>query len=289
MEKVLVFGAKGQLGSCLQDAIQGSPWQSQTVFYDSSACDVTKEEDLTKAFKEVAPTYVINCAAYTAVDKAEEETLKAFEVNAKAPECMARLCREYNTVLIHISTDFVFDGHQDMPYKEEVIPNPLNVYGTSKWEGEQRISSTWHKHYIIRTSWLYSIYPPNFVHSVLRLAKERNKLTVVADQQGIPTYAPDLAAMLLLVLESKHLPFGIYHYANKGIASWYTFATAILKMAGSNIPVTPITSEQFPAKAIRPKYSVLDTSKIESELALTIPNWEVSLKRCMDRLKESLN
>lgn len=110
-----------------------------------------------------------------------------------------------------------FEGHQDMPYKEEVIPNPLNVYGTSKWEGEQRISSTWHKHYIIRTSWLYSIYPPNFVHSVLRLAKERNKLTVVADQQGIPTYAPDLAAMLLLVLESKHLPFGIYHYANKAL------------------------------------------------------------------------
>jgi dTDP-4-dehydrorhamnose reductase len=240
-----------------------------------------------KYFSSHPIDFCINCAAYTAVDKAEAEPENAFLINATAVEKLATVCDKDNTQLIHISTDYVFDGTASHPYKETDKTNPVSVYGKSKLQGEawamQHAPST----IIIRTAWVYSSFKANFVKTMLRLMREKESINVVSDQFGCPTYAADLAAAIMQIIasnQSKANP-GIYHYSNAGITNWYEFAIAIKKLSGSNCVVNPITTAQYPTAAKRPAFSVLDTSKIKETFKQHIPNWEVSLEKCLALLK----
>lgn len=253
---------------------------------------VTKEElpiddsqKLMAYFENATPTYCINCGAYTAVDKAESEKEKAFLINGEAVGSLASLCREFNTRFIHISTDYVFNGTASSPYKENDPVDPVNAYGASKLRGEELAMKNNPESIIIRTSWVFSSFGNNFVKTMLRLMSERDGLSVVNDQKGCPTYAADLARVIMKFVESKEAKGGIYNYCNEGITTWFDFAMAIKEMGGKETIVSPISTAQFPTPAKRPQYSVLDTSKIKNTLNLTIPNWKDALGRCLNQLK----
>lgn len=282
MNKILVFGGNGQLGQCLQ--VAGD--DRSMVFLSSKEADICNEVQLEQLFSQYVPSHVINCAAYTAVDKAEDEIEEANKINAIGPGILAKLCKRFNTVLIHISTDFVFEGNQTGLLSEECPTHPTGVYGKTKLDGEVLIQETWEKHIIIRTSWLYSEYANNFAKTMLRLSQDRDELKVVADQVGTPTYAPDLAKVLWQIAGSVDEKYGLYHYSNEGVASWYDFAYAIFELSDTNIRLLPIKTEDFPTKAKRPPYSVMDKSKIKEQFNLVIPNWRDSLKVCLQRLQE---
>ncbi len=230
--------------------------------------------------------YFIHCAAYTAVDKAESEKEKAFLANATAPGLIAGLLSENRTKLIHISTDYVFDGNSSMPLTEEAVTNPVNFYGLSKLEGERLVLKNNPDSMIIRTSWLYSAFGNNFVKTMIRLMKDRESIQVVADQTGSPTYAGDLANAMMQILESGKFVPGIYHYSNEGEASWFEFATEIKRLTGSTCRILPIPSSGYPTPAKRPAYSLLDKSKIRTIYGLNIPVWQSSLSFCIDQLKK---
>jgi dTDP-4-dehydrorhamnose reductase len=290
---VLVTGANGQLGQSLQFIAPNYP-KIEFVFCNSSTLDITNLNNVKQIFNHYKPNYCINAAAYTAVDKAESEPDKAHLINVIGAKNVALVCKEYNTVLLHVSTDFVFDGNKkavtlsavEVPYSENDIPNPTGVYGQTKLDGEIEIQKTWEKHFIIRTSWVYSQFGNNFMKTMLRLASERDTLSVVNDQIGTPTNAVDLAECLIKIIifsflsfgEGRGEAFGIYNFSNEGQCSWYDFAKKIFEINNKNIDLKPIPTSSFPTPAKRPKYSVLDKTKIKSTFGIQIKSWKERLK-----------
>jgi dTDP-4-dehydrorhamnose reductase len=279
---VLVTGANGQLGQAIQ-FIAKNHTEIKFVFCSSSDLDISNKENCQTVFQNTKPDFCINAAAYTAVDKAESDRDKAELINVIGSKNIAEVCNQFDVKLIHISTDFVFDGSNDKPYTETQITNPKGVYGQTKLDGEKAIQQIFSKYYIIRTSWVYSQFGNNFMKTMLRLASERTSLSVVNDQIGTPTNAVDLAeALVQIILFNNQQPttnnFGIYNFSNEGECSWYDFAKKIFEINNVSIDLSAITTEQFPTPAERPKYSVLDKSKIKATFGITIKTWEESLK-----------
>ncbi len=283
MHKVIVFGGAGQLGQCLQ-ALQGEYPGIELVIVPRESADILERETLEKVFEEHRPAYCINCAAYTAVDKAEDEPEAALKINREGVKNIAELCEKYSTILIHISTDFVFPGTSVQPLQENDEIKPVNIYGESKAEGEKALQEILSGYFIIRTSWLYSEFGNNFVKTMIRLGKERDELRVIWDQAGTPTYAIDLANCILTVIGTENRDFGIYHYSNEGITSWYDFAKAIFELSGTDVKVVPVRTAEYVTKAKRPQYSVLDKAKVKKNLNLEIPHWRESLVKCIEKL-----
>ena len=280
---VLVTGANGQLGQSLQFIADNYP-QIDFVFCSSSELDITNLDTCKAVFSKYKPNYCINTAAYTAVDKAESETEKAIAINVTGAKNLALVCKEQDSVLLHVSTDFVFDGNKRAPYTEEDVPNPTGVYGQTKLDGEKAIQETFENYFIIRTSWVYSQFGNNFMKTMLRLASERDSLSVVNDQIGTPTNAVDLAEALVSIIKCQipnskfQINYGIYNFSNEGQCSWYDFAKKIFEFNGIKIDLKPIPTTSFPTPAKRPAYSVLDKSKIKNVFGIDIKNWEESLK-----------
>jgi dTDP-4-dehydrorhamnose reductase len=279
---VLVTGASGQLGQSLQFIAPKYP-EIQFVFASSSDLDITNPERVTSFFETNKIDFCINAAAYTAVDKAETEVEKAHLVNVVGPKNLAIACQKSGSTLVHISTDFVFDGEGNLPYSENHTTNPIGVYGQTKLEGEIEVAQNCDKHFIIRTSWVYSQFANNFMKTMLRLGSERDELNVVADQIGTPTNAVDLAEVLLKIIQKCHAElveashYGIYNFSNEGVCSWYDFAKEIFRINAINITLNPIPTEAYPTPAKRPKYSVLDKSKIKNTFKIEIKSWQESL------------
>lgn len=284
MKKVLVTGANGQLGKCLQELSALNP-AINFVFVNSKELNITIKEDVEALFSVSNFDYCINCAAYTAVDKAEENFEEANKINVLGVDYLAEACLINHTTLIHISTDFVFDGQATKPYSETDDTKPLSVYGKTKLEGEQKIQGILKNYFIIRTSWLYSEYGNNFMKTMLRLGSERDELSIVSDQIGSPTYAKDLAQVILEIITTDTKDYGVYHYSNVGVTSWYGFATKIFDLSHTKVITNAIPSTAYPTPAVRPKYSVLDKSKIVETLKITIPNWEKSLEKALLNLE----
>jgi len=282
--KILVTGSNGQLGKELKQLESFYP-QFDFIFLSREDLPIHHFELLRNFFKGYHPQYLINCAAYTAVDKAELEKELAFQVNAEAVGVLSAVCKEYQTRFIHISTDYVFDGAATTPYKEDSPVNPQSVYGASKLEGERQALQFNPESIIIRTSWVYSEFGKNFVKTMLKLMSEREELNVVSDQVGSPTYAADLADVILRIISSGKWQPGIYHYSNEGVISWFDFATAIKELSGSNCVVKPIPTSQYPTPAKRPAYSVLDKSKIQLNFDIKLKDWKQSLEKCISLLK----
>jgi len=278
---VLVTGSNGQLGQALH-AIAANFADVDFIFKTSTELDITNKEHCIAVFEAIKPDYCINAAAYTAVDKAESEADKAYAINVKGVENIAQSCKNTNTTLVHVSTDFVFDGSNSIPYTEEDQTNPMGVYGQTKLEGEVIVEHILDRYYIIRTSWVYSQFANNFMKTMLRLASERDQLSVVNDQVGTPTHAVDLANALLSIInfDAEHQGLklsGIYNFSNEGVCTWYDFAKKIFEVNHIEIKVNPIGSESYPTPAKRPAYSVLDKTKIKKIFGIAIPDWDTSL------------
>lgn len=285
MKNVLVTGGKGQLASALKK--QTKDWKNhQFIFLDSDQLDITDAAYVSQFFQNNRLAYCINCAAFTHVDKAEEEKAMAHRVNVYGAKVLAESCNTHGVSLLQISTDYVFDGTQTRFYREDDDTNPLNEYGRSKLDGEKAITSILPEHFIIRTSWLYSEYGSNFLKTMLRLGATKKEINVVCDQIGTPTNASDLAAVLVKILAEESEAYGIYHFSNEGVASWYDFAMAIFEESNMKTDVVPIRSDSFPALAIRPAFSVLDKSKVKEIFNLRIPYWRESLIRSIKAINE---
>jgi dTDP-4-dehydrorhamnose reductase len=289
MKNILVTGSKGQLGWEIEGLSYTHSYKGfKFIFTDIDTLDITNREDIQKSFSETQIDYIINCAAYTMVDRAEEEQEKSFMVNATAVSHLLEFAAQQKSVIIHISTDYVFDGYYYLPYLENAETNPLSQYGKSKFEAE-KILTAYSKSIIIRTSWLYSERGNNFLKTILRLSDERNELRVVNDQIGSPTYARDLAKVILDIIlyceREETVPAGIYHYTNEGVCSWYDFARAIIRHSGKNTRIIPIDTDELQRPAHRPPYSVLNKTKIKSEFGIFIPHWEDSLISCLSHIE----
>lgn len=283
-KRVVVLGASGQLGQCLKSIVQKNNIQGFS-FPDKKTGNILNIESLKKLFELEKPAYIINCAAYTAVDKAEDEFEIADKVNSVGVSNIANLCDEFGCTLIHISTDFVFAGNNPIPLSENDIAEPINVYGVTKLNGERTLQERLNNHFILRTSWLYSEYGNNFLKTMLRLGESNPELRIISDQYGTPTYAMDLAGCILQLIDQESKNYGIYHYSNDGSASWYDFAQAIFCIKGDDaVKVVPIRTHEYPTKAVRPAFSVMDKSKIKKALNIEIPHWRDSLVRCMNAL-----
>ncbi|MES2864779.1 MAG: dTDP-4-dehydrorhamnose reductase [Bacteroidota bacterium] len=294
---VLVTGANGQLGQAIQSIVGNYP-SIDFVFCPSSELNITDKTNCETIFEKHKPQFCINAAAYTAVDKAESEPEKAFAINVTGAQNIAEVSKKHDTILLHVSTDFVFDAKfvdgiayydrelrlplkSDKGLTETDVPFPAGIYGLTKLQGEQTIESTWEKHFIVRTSWVYSQFANNFMKTMLRLASERDSLSVVSDQIGTPTNAVDLAEALLTIVTSSGVEksnYGIYNFSNEGQCSWYDFAKEIFKVNNISINLQAIPTSAYPTPAKRPAYSVLDKSKIKQVFSLEIKNWEESLK-----------
>lgn len=278
---ILVTGANGQLGQSLRYIAPNYP-ELQFVFCSSTDLDITNAENCETIFANIKPNYCINAAAYTAVDKAESEPEISHSVNVDGAKNLATVCKLNNTILLHISTDFVFDGTASKPYTENDIPKPTGVYGQTKLDGEKAIQETLDSYFIIRTSWVYSQFGNNFMKTMLRLASERDSLSVVNDQIGTPTNAVDLAEALVQIIQHCQTEpvevFGIYNFSNEGQCSWYDFAKEIFEINTIKIDLKPIPTTSFPTPAKRPKYSVLDKSKIKNIFGVQVKSWKDSLK-----------
>jgi dTDP-4-dehydrorhamnose reductase len=283
MKKIIVIGAHGQLGNEFRVLSSDYP-QYQFFFYDKEHLDITIREDVDKRITELKPDYLINCAAYTAVDKAETEKEPAFAINKEAVNNLATACTRNGVKFIHISTDYVFDGTASKPYKETDTVSPANVYGISKLKGEEEAIRGNEDAIIIRTAWVYSVYGHNFVKTMLRLMRTRPEINVVADQQGSPTYAADLAEAILKIIEMGKWVPGIYHFTNEGVITWFDFAEEIRKLSNASCAVNAITTEQYPTPAKRPKYSVLDKSKIQQTFGIELKNWKEILHQCLAKM-----
>jgi dTDP-4-dehydrorhamnose reductase len=281
---ILITGSTGQLGSSFRQAEHLFPGYD---FRYASREDLPLDDvqKMRGVFTSVQPRYCINCAAYTTVDKAEAEKELAFKINEEAAGNIAKLCKEHHCRLIHISTDYVFNGTSAVPYREDDDINPLNVYGASKAGGERSALQYCPDTIIIRTSWVFSEHGKNFVKTMISLMRSREEINVVNDQTGAPTYAPDLAsAIMQIISDDRWLP-GIYHYSNAGKTTWFGFAEAIKQMISSNCKINPIPSSAYPTPAQRPQYSLLNTDKIVSTYGLQIRDWKESLQECVQKLQ----
>ena len=283
MKTVLVTGGDGQLATCMKQVVEKAE-NLKFIFKNATDLDITDKKLVTSYFAENSIDYCVNSAAYTAVDTAESNSELAFKINSDAVKNLAEVCKENQSILIHISTDFVFDGSNDQPYKESDIPNSKSVYGASKLQGEKEIQLILKEHFILRTSWLYSEFGNNFIKTMLKLSGEKNSLSVVNDQIGTPTYAVDLANVVLKIIKESSRDFGLYHYSNKGSVSWYDFAKEIFKQRAIKIDLKPILTKEYPTPAKRPAYSVLDTTKIKDTFQIEIPNWKESLEVALNKL-----
>jgi len=283
-KKILVTGANGQLGMEIQQLSKGYPL-FEFIFTTREEMPLDNPEAIRNFIAKQQPQYFINCAAHTAVDKAESEKELAYQINAEAPGIIARACKENNVQLIHISTDYVFNGTGSVPYKEEDETDPVNLYGDSKLQGEKKVMEFNPGSIIIRTAWVYSDFGKNFVKTMLRLMADKDQIGVVSDQSGAPTYAADLAEAILLIISSQQWTPGIYHFSNEGNITWYDFAVAIKELSGSNCKVNPITTSQFPTPAKRPSYSVLDKTRIQRTFNIPPKDWKASLSICLQKLK----
>jgi dTDP-4-dehydrorhamnose reductase len=284
---ILVTGAKGQLGNEIQTLADQYKKFSFT-YIDIDELDLSSEPAIRDYFASRSFQVIINCAAYTAVDLAEDNRELAFKVNSGSVKILADIAKEKKIRLIHISTDYVFDGESNQPIDENAKPFPLSVYGHSKLEGENHVLSLLPDAYIIRTAWVYSTFGKNFVKTISSLAKQRTELNVVADQIGSPTYAHDLASAILVIIESIFFKGndkpGIYHYSNEGVISWYDFAWFIVKYYSLPCQVKPIRTEEYKTKAVRPKFSLLEKKKIKTTFGITPPHWHDSLMQCLQKL-----
>lgn len=285
MDNIVVFGASGQLGQCIKN-VATLKGMTNVVFPAESDANILNTEGLNKVFNQFKPAYVINCAAYTAVDKAEDDIEAAERVNKTGAANLAVLCNEHHAVLIHISTDFVFKGDIARPLTEEGKADAISVYGRTKLEGEIAVADVLKEHFIIRTGWLYSEYANNFVKTMLKLGSERDELKIIADQVGTPTYAIDLASFILLIIGQQSKAYGTYHYSNEGVASWFDFARAIFDISGTKVKAIPVRTDEYVTRAVRPAYSVMDKSKAKKTFNLEIPYWRDSLINCIGKLQQ---
>jgi len=285
MKNILITGANGQLGSEIRNIASRCP-QLNFHFTDIPELDISNKNQVDAFVCENKIDGIINCAAYTAVDRAEEEMELAHLVNEKGTDVLSQVANKYQIRLIHISTDYVFDGNHFAPYQEGDLENPVGAYGRSKLAGEKAVITNFPEAIIVRTSWLYSSHGNNFVKTMKRLMTERDSIGVIFDQVGTPTYAANLAVAVVAMLNDPELKDkgGIYHYSNEGAISWYDFAMAIKEIEGLNCRVNPLKTGEYPTKTKRPAYSVLDKSKIKKAFGLEIPYWKDSLKVCLERL-----
>ena len=287
---ILVTGANGQLGNEMR--IVSKENSDHYIFTDVAELDITNSDAVMSFVEDNKIKVVVNCAAYTNVDKAEDDETTAELLNAQAVEFLAKACKKNDATLIHISTDYVFGGNEgNTPRTEDEPVNPTGAYGRTKLHGEQAIEKTGCKHIIIRTAWLYSEFGTNFVKTMRKLTAEKDSLKVVFDQIGTPTYALDLAKIILAFIEELknpysvlNTPYSIYNYSNEGVISWYDFAKEICELSGNVCDIQPCHSDEFPSKVKRPSYSVLDKTKIKNTLNITIPHWKESLKKCIKNL-----
>lgn len=288
MKNILVTGGNGQLGSSLRKIADHYP-QYAFLFTDVDTLDITDASAVEAFVSQNHIAYILNCAAFTAVDKAEDNEPLCLRINRDAVKNLADAARKFGAKVIHISTDYVFDGTSCVPYVETNPTCPVSVYGRTKLEGELALFETCPSSIVIRTAWLYSEYGNNFVKTMLRLGRERDEIRVVFDQIGTPTYATDLALAMMRVIEYDEKKLwvpGIYHFSDEGVCSWYDFTVKILQMAGLHTRVLPIETKDYPSKATRPHYSVLNKAKIKRTFGLLIPHWEQSLKECIAILEK---
>lgn len=286
MNHILITGANGQLGNCLRDLAAEYQERYRFFYTDVEELDITDAAAIDRYVADNQIQIIINAAAYTAVDKAEDDVDMAYKLNRDAVRNLAEVSKAHDCLLVHISTDYVFSGECCHPYKEDDTPAPKSVYGASKLAGEQAVAEVGCRAIIIRTSWLYSEYGHNFVKTMLRLGEERKEVSVVCDQIGGPTYAGDLAQAILLCLTANLEKTGmqVYHFANEGVISWYDFAKAIMDISGKTCAVFPIFTGEYPAKAPRPAYSVFNLRKTKTELGISIPYWRDSLALIINKL-----
>ena len=289
---ILVTGANGQLGTEIRNLSVGSP--NRYIFSDVSSLpgvetlslDITNRQAISLVAESEHVDVIINCAAYTNVDRAEDDQAMADLLNNVAAGNLASVAANRGATLIHISTDYVFHGDSSVPYTEDWATHPLGVYGITKLAGERAVAESGCNWFIFRTAWLYSPYGKNFVKTMMRLTADKDSLNVVADQVGTPTYAADLASLIVKVVEEGLLDKGgLYHYSNEGVISWYDFAKTICELSGNCCDIRPCRSDEYPSKAVRPHYSVLDKSKVKRTFGISIPYWKDSLKACMQRIK----
>jgi len=286
MLNILVTGSKGQVGSELE--VLSFDYTYNFFFTDKDELDISNKKNLSEFIEKNSINTIINCAAYTAVDKAESEPKLAAKINNEAVQYLAEISKERSMKFVHISTDYVFNGEGFTPYKETDITNPNSVYGQTKLDGEKALKEVNPKNsIIIRTSWVYSSFGANFVKTMLRLGKERETLAVIYDQVGTPTYARDLAKTILDILpQIKNEGVEVYHYTNEGVLSWYDFSKEIMRMAKINCKINPIETKEYPTPALRPHYSLLNKAKIKEKFQIEIPFWKDSLAECLKVMQE---
>lgn len=287
MKKILIIGGNGQLGNCLNKLSSEYTLDYEFHFTDYDTLDITNQKQINEYFSEYEPHYCINVSAYTAVDLAEQEKEKAFAINAEGVKHLAEACAEKGIDLIHISTDYVFDGNTNIPYSEDDFTNPLSVYGASKLEGENLALENNPKTIIIRTSWLYSEFGKNFVKTMLNLFGSKDELNVVADQFGQPTNANDLAEVIMKIISTEEKEYGVFHFSNYPETTWFDFAKKIAELSKSKIKINPISTEQYPTPAKRPMRSTMCLDKIENSYNIEPKYWENSLEECMEILSKN--
>ena len=285
MKNILITGSRGQLGNEMQQAASNFP-EFNFIYTDVDELDICDKTALSVFVKAHAVNVIVNCAAYTAVDKAEDDVELCYKINTEAVRNIAEVACANSVQVVHVSTDYVFDGTNYMPYSEDEPVCPATVYGKSKLAGEEALMATCTEFVIIRTAWLYSSFGNNFVKTMIKLGRERESLNVIFDQVGTPTYAADLAEVILHILNSEIFVSGLYHFSNEGVCSWYDFTKTIHRIAGINCDVRPIETKDYPARTPRPHYSVLNKAKIKNIYSLVIPHWEESLEKCIRILQQ---
>jgi len=286
MNTILITGSHGQLGNEMQQAAARFP-AFNFLYTDVEDLDICDKAALTTFVKANKVNMIVNCAAYTAVDKAEDDVALCYKINSDAVRNIGEVASENNLKVVHVSTDYVFDGTNYLPYNEDQPVCPATVYGKSKLAGEQALLETCKQAVILRTAWLYSSFGNNFVKTMMKLGTDRDSLNVIFDQVGTPTYAADLADAILKVLSHETFVPGIYHFSDEGVCSWYDFTKTIHRIAGITCNVQPIETKDYPARTPRPHYSVLNKVKIKSTYGIVIPHWEESLVRCIDILQQT--
>jgi len=284
MQTILITGSHGQLGNEMQQAANRFP-AFKFIYTDVEDLDICDKAALDAFVKANAVNVIVNCAAYTAVDKAEDDVELCYKINAEAVRNIGEVAHQNGLKVVHVSTDYVFDGTNYVPYSEDQAVSPNTVYGKSKLAGEQALMETCEQAVILRTAWLYSSFGNNFVKTMIKLGTERDSLNVIFDQIGTPTYAADLADTILKIISHETFVPGIYHFSDEGVCSWYDFTKTIHRIAGITCDVRPIETKDYPARTPRPHYSVLNKAKIKATYGITIPHWEESLERCIGLLK----